>query len=96
VYIARRGQERTQWLSQDISEGGLLVVGPRGMGTGEKVHVRFALPRSGQDATVTAMVRWVRPARDEKAAVGLEFIGAPAAVREDISQYVSFFAPDAE
>ncbi|MBW2523724.1 MAG: PilZ domain-containing protein [Deltaproteobacteria bacterium] len=91
VHLAQRGQERTQWLSQDVSEGGMLIVGPRSVSTGEKVHIRFALPRSGQDATLTAMVRWVRPAKDEKAAVGVEFIGPPSAMVEDIREYVAFF-----
>jgi c-di-GMP-binding flagellar brake protein YcgR len=92
VYLARRGQERTQWQCQDISEGGLLIVGPLSVTTGEKVHIRFALPRSGTDATLTAMVRWVRPAKDDKAAIGVEFIGPPAALLEDIREYVAFYS----
>lgn len=96
VYLARRGKERTQWLCQDVSEGGVLMVGPRGVESGEKVHIRFALPRSGADATLTAVVRWVRPAKDDKAAVGLEFIGPPSALVEDIREYVAFYARDEE
>lgn len=94
VQLAQRGRERVSWQCQDISEGGMLIVGPRGVSTGEKVHVRFALPRSGTEATITAMVRWVRPAKEDQAAAGIEFIGPPTAIVTDIREYVAFFTRD--
>ncbi|RLB53069.1 MAG: hypothetical protein DRI90_21560, partial [Deltaproteobacteria bacterium] len=46
--------------TEDISEGGMLLLGPCALEDEEQVQVRFALPISGQVITVNAVARWRR------------------------------------
>jgi uncharacterized protein (TIGR02266 family) len=79
--------------SEDISEGGMLVVCRDPCEAGELASVRFALPIEGRVVTCQAHVRWVRAARpgepDGPRAVGLEFIDPTETMRALISRYVS-------
>ncbi|MBL8742262.1 MAG: PilZ domain-containing protein, partial [Myxococcales bacterium] len=82
--------------SEDISEGGLLLVLPqslqnrdvaRGSDGVESVRVRFALPTTGVVATVAGFVRWVKDGKG-RAALGIEFDGAAPEVIASIATYV--------
>lgn len=57
---------------ENISEGGLLVLGPSEVESGEAVLIRLALPNSGKIASEPATVCWVR-AGTERAAFGVRF-----------------------
>jgi uncharacterized protein (TIGR02266 family) len=84
--------------SEDISEGGLLVLTLASCAPEQRVSVRFALPLEGKVTAVEAVVRWVRIARgvDRQGmnAIGVEFHELPAPARELIARYVSHMASD--
>lgn len=73
--------------SEDISEGGLLVVVRQPCATGDRAQARFATPMSGRVVTVDVILRWVRDARGRSAA-GLEFQSLPDPIRGEIAEYV--------
>jgi serine/threonine protein kinase len=79
--------------SEDISEGGMLLVCREAAAAGGVATVRFAPPIEGKVVTLKAHVRWVRAARPSEPqgprAVGLEFIDLPEATRTSIEQYVN-------
>ncbi len=74
--------------SEDISEGGLLVLSDEPCPMDAPVDVRFMAPVSGRVVDARAVTRWVRDARG-KAAVGLEFTSIEDSVREEIVGLVS-------
>jgi serine/threonine-protein kinase len=82
--------------TEDISEGGLLVLSHAECKADQRVAVRFALPMEGKVVAVDAHVRWVRAAHGPHApgicAIGLEFADLPTPVRTSIAQYVSLMA----
>jgi eukaryotic-like serine/threonine-protein kinase len=79
--------------TEDISEGGLLVVCNERCAANVAATVRFALPIEGLVVTCKAHLRWVRSARpgatEGPRALGLEFIDAPADVRASVARYVA-------
>jgi serine/threonine-protein kinase len=79
--------------TEDISEGGILVLSRDGCAADQRVAVRFALPMEGKIASVEADVRWVRasPALGI-CAMGLAFVDLPAPVRTSIAAYVGLMA----
>jgi serine/threonine protein kinase len=88
VRIVRADGEVIEGRSEDISEGGLLVMTPLPAGeTGGKVTVYFAPPAMSRAIAVQAMARWVRDGRGGIAA-GMEFINIADEVRVAIAQYV--------
>jgi hypothetical protein len=74
--------------SEDISVGGLLVLGPPAFEQTSLVQVRFALPMTGQVVEVTATARWVKAA-GIRGAVGLEFSSLPADAYDVLERYVT-------
>jgi serine/threonine-protein kinase len=82
--------------SEDISEGGLLVLTLAVCAPGQRVSVRFALPMEGKVVSVEADVRWVRGARgvDRQGlnAIGIEFRDLPQPVRDSIVRYVALMS----
>lgn len=74
--------------SQDLSEGGLLVLLPLTCKPELLSHAVFALPGSGEVVRVPVKGRWVRSAR-LASCVGLEFVQLSDVYREDIHQYVT-------
>jgi serine/threonine protein kinase len=83
--------------TEDISEGGILVLSHAECAADQRVSVRFALPMEGKVVSVDAHVRWVRaapgPAQARgNRAVGLEFIDLHPSVRSSIAQYVALMA----
>jgi serine/threonine protein kinase len=81
--------------SEDISEGGLLLLTERSAVAGELVQVRFASPVAGAIVTVPALVRWVRPARAGKAVLGCSFTELTDELREEIGRYVQWMGDPA-
>ncbi len=86
VLRSKTGSE-IQARSEEISEEGMLVVSPLGFVLGAPVEVRFASPLTGEMIALPAAVRWTREGRG-RTAMGLEFAGVPAEVREVIAQYI--------
>lgn len=78
--------------TEDVSQGGVLVICREACEVGQRAEVRFALPLDGQLVTCTAQVRWVsaeRPGRPRAPrAVGLEFVDPPPHVVATIARYV--------
>jgi eukaryotic-like serine/threonine-protein kinase len=88
--VLQGGQARTMdGRTEDISEGGLLVLSRDGCTANQRVAVRFALPMEGTVVSAEADVRWVRgePALGV-CALGLQFVDLPAVVRTSIATYV--------
>jgi serine/threonine protein kinase len=79
--------------TEDISEGGLLVLSRDGCTADQRVAVRFALPMEGKVVSVEAHVRWVRasPALGV-CAMGLEFVDLAPTVRTSVATYVALMA----
>lgn len=75
--------------TEDISEGGLLVLTEQPCEMNAKVEIRFALPLTGRIATAGAVTRWARMVRGTGAA-GVEFVELPDEVRAAIAEYVKF------
>lgn len=79
--------------SEDISEGGLLVICRHPCEANIRAAVRFAMPIEGKVVSVDVHIRWVRAARpgepEGPRAIGLEFIEVPEAMRASIAQYVA-------
>jgi serine/threonine protein kinase len=79
--------------SEDISEGGMLVICREVAEAGGIATARFALPIEGKIVACQSHVRWVRAARPNEPqgprAVGLEFIDVPDAMRASIARYVT-------
>jgi serine/threonine-protein kinase len=74
--------------SEDISVGGLLVLGPQAFERATLVQVRFALPMTGQVVEVDATARWVKAAGN-RGAVGLEFSSLAIEAHKVIERYVA-------
>jgi len=79
--------------TEDISEGGLLVITRQACEANQRAKVRFASPIEGRVVTCDAHVRWVRAAPPEVAngarAIGLEFIEPSAEICASIARYVA-------
>ena len=78
--------------TEDISEGGLLILVERFCTDGTVVQVRFSLPTTGKVATASAVTRWVRGGKGSRHALGLEFVDVSPQVRESIGAYVNLMA----
>jgi len=79
--------------TEDISEGGLLVITRQTCEPNQRATVRFASPIEGRVVTCEAHLRWVRAAPPEVAngarAIGLEFIDPSAEIKASIARYVA-------
>ena len=79
--------------TEDISEGGLLVITRQACEANQRAKVRFASPIEGRVVTCDAHVRWVRAAPPEVAngarAIGLEFIDPSVEICASIARYVA-------
>lgn len=79
--------------SEEVSEGGMLILGNAACAPGARVNVRFAMPIEGRVVGCDAYVRWSRPARPDapegRRAFGVEFIDPPEALVASIARYVS-------
>ena len=84
--------------SEDISDGGLLMICREPCPANVRATVRFALPIEGLVVSVEAQVRWVRAARadaeDGPRAVGIEFVDPQPEMRASIARYVELMGGD--
>lgn len=88
-----RGDETTiDCTSEDISEGGVQLYGPRVLGEGEEVTARFALPISGTIVEVRATARWHKDAQEGTGATGLQFVDLVDQNAQEIAKYVEYFS----
>ena len=74
--------------SEDISEGGLLVLTVRACAPDERAMVRFVPPGGASVVTLPVVLRWIKDGRGRSAA-GLEFIDAPEGLKSMIRGFVS-------
>jgi serine/threonine-protein kinase len=74
--------------SEDISEGGLLVLTSRPCAPDERAMVRFVPPGGSSVVTLPVVLRWIKDGRGRSAA-GLEFIDAPEALKAMIRGFVA-------
>ena len=88
VRIVEESGRTVDGRSEDISEGGLLVLTEEPCTMNARVEVRFALPTTGRIATATATTRWARIVRGTGAA-GLEFEALADPIRQAIQAYVT-------
>jgi serine/threonine-protein kinase len=79
--------------SEDISEGGLLVMAERACSAEEQVEIRFALPTTGRIVGCRAIARWVRTVRGT-GALGLQFQDLTDEVRGGIRHYVTMMGTE--
>jgi hypothetical protein len=77
-----RGRDRLD--AHDLSVGGMLIASPRPLEIGEKLRVRFVLPRSSDALVGTAWV--VRKAQQSQ--WGLEFLYLDGNGLDVLRQYV--------
>lgn len=73
--------------SEDIAEGGLLLITQQSMSIGDVVMLRLPLPMTGRTETLPATVRWVKPGR-LRHAIGVAFDAIGDRAREEIVRYV--------
>jgi serine/threonine-protein kinase len=74
--------------TEDISEGGLLMVMEGACGDGQRVRVRLVVPVSGRVVELEGVTKWIKTRRNQLA-IGVEFISAAEDVRADIRTYVA-------
>lgn len=99
VRVAFQSPARMAWpggaldgRTEDLSEGGVLLLAPHEVSVGTVVQLRFALPLSGSVATCTAIVRWARTRAtpgQTRAALGLEFVQVTTELCAAVRAYVA-------
>ncbi|HEX2677162.1 MAG TPA: serine/threonine-protein kinase, partial [Polyangiales bacterium] len=77
--------------SEDLSEGGLLIVTDYGGADNQRVKLKFPLPLSGRVVTLDARTKWAKTRRGQRA-TGVELIDVPDDVRSEIQRYVALMA----
>ncbi|MCS6797731.1 MAG: serine/threonine-protein kinase [Myxococcota bacterium] len=87
VVLVREDGRRLEANAEDLSAGGMLVIGSETLSVGERIRVRFALPGVDPPVDTRATVRWARVARRHCAA-GLAFDALEKTVRDAIASYV--------
>ncbi len=78
--------------SEDLSEGGLLVLAPHAMRLGATGEIRWALPVSGTMVTTRVRAQWSRANPEHPqapCALGLEFVDADAQTCSEIIRYAA-------
>ncbi len=75
--------------SEDLSEGGLLIILEGGMLISHEqiVRLRFALPMDGKVVSCSAHVRWVRAAHGRRA-MGVQFADPPVELGTQVTRYI--------
>lgn len=90
----RVGDRVLEGRSENISEGGLLVITNDLCGDGEPVEIELALPSTGTLVKLGGVARWARVGRTGKA-LGVEFGDVPQRVRLAIKGLVARLRPQA-
>jgi len=73
---------------EEISEGGVQFISPRGVPSGERGDFRFAEPLTGRVLRTAATSRWTKAARAGRHATGFEFENVSEESRASIRKYV--------
>lgn len=82
------GETVIQGQSEDLSEGGLLIIANGVVDEGTELVLRFPLPASGTIVSCPARIQWVRERETGRSAMGVELVDPENAVKEAISDYV--------
>jgi serine/threonine-protein kinase len=77
--------------TEDISEGGVLIVTHGACPSDAPVKLRMPLPTSGRVVSLTGHARWSRTHRTQRA-VGVELVDVPDEVRGEIRRYVEMMS----
>jgi c-di-GMP-binding flagellar brake protein YcgR len=77
--------------SYELSEGGMSVYAPNGLGVGTSVVLTFSLPPEEKVLRLRAVVKYRLGFR-----CGLEFVDLPVAARAEIAHYLNSLASAAE
>jgi serine/threonine protein kinase len=86
------GGETFDARTEDVSEGGILVLGRHAFPLGVTGTMRWALPTTGDLVVSHVVLRWAKDKPENPrapCALGLEFVNADARVRAAIAKYVS-------
>ncbi len=83
----RVGQTSCDGRTEDLSEGGVLLVTEGEVPDGERVKLRLPLPVSGRVVELEATTKWITTGRHGRA-IGAAFIDASDDVRAEIRAYV--------
>jgi serine/threonine protein kinase len=86
------GNKTIEARSEDVSEGGLLVITSLPIPENQTVVMQFALPATGELVTCYGEVRWTRPRPDNPhapCATGIQFSGLAESALMVIRHYVS-------
>jgi len=93
VRLQIAGAPAIEGRSEDVSAGGILIVGRAELAQGTEVTLRLALPIDGKVVLQKCVVRWVRPARasgqTDLRILGLQFVDADAGLVRQLERYVS-------
>lgn len=73
--------------TEDVAEGGVLLISQQPFVQGDRVMVRIPLPMTGRLETIPAVVRWAKPGR-LRHATGLAFDEMSDRARDEIRQYI--------
>lgn len=74
--------------TEDISEGGLLMVMEGACDDGQRVRVRMVVPVSGRVVELEGITKWIKSRRNQLA-IGVEFTSVAEDVRAEIRSYVA-------
>lgn len=77
--------------TEDISEGGVLMIVEGAVADGERVTLRMPLPVSGRVVQLEARTKWFKSRRNQRA-IGTELMGASEDVLVEIRKYVAFMS----
>jgi serine/threonine protein kinase len=86
--LVRTDKTSADGRTEDISEGGLLMVMEQACADGERVRVRLPVPVSGRVVEVEGIAKWIKTRRGQRA-IGVEFVGMAEDVRSEIRAYVA-------
>ncbi len=75
--------------SEDVSEGGILLITKAKRPAGEIVQIKFSLPISGQMVQLNAVVRWQKE-NNGRVALGLEWIDPSSELQKELAEYIRF------
>jgi len=90
-----RGGATLDGRSEDVSEGGMMLVLRQPCTANETLGLRFALPIDGRVVSCTVRVAWSRSHMSELHAVGVELVDPPAEIVAALAQYIKLMGGDA-
>jgi hypothetical protein len=88
-----RSQGHVDGRTEDISEGGVLVLADAAVEQGERMQLRIPLPSAGRVATIDVVARWCKGLRG-RYAIGLGFESSRQDLLADIRRYALHMTSD--